>query len=62
MRVCTGLTRVEFALLLWSRTTSRTPDALYPFESRSLGLHNAENKAIRKGNMFKFAQCICIGA
>jgi hypothetical protein len=39
MRLCTGLTRAEFALLPWPRTTSRAPDSLYLLESRLFDLH-----------------------
>jgi hypothetical protein len=52
MRVCTGLPVLRFALLPWPRTTGRTPDTLYLFESRALAFHAADHKAIRKGDMF----------
>jgi hypothetical protein len=39
MRLCAGLTRVEFDLLPRLRTTGRAPDSLYLFESRLLDLH-----------------------
>ncbi len=39
MRLCTGLSRAEFALLARPRATSRATDSLYLFESRPLSLH-----------------------
>src|ERR1700689_1886223 len=36
MRLCTGLSRVEFALFALSRATSGATDRLYLFESRLL--------------------------
>ena len=40
MRLCTGLSRAEFALLARPRTTSRATDRLYLFDGRLLGLHD----------------------
>jgi hypothetical protein len=39
MRLCTGLSSAEFALLARPRATGRATDSLYLFESRLLGLH-----------------------
>jgi hypothetical protein len=39
MRLCTGLSGAEFALLARPRATSGATDSLYLFESRLLGLH-----------------------
>jgi len=39
MRLCTELSRAEFALLARPRTTSRATDRLYLFDGRLLGLH-----------------------
>jgi hypothetical protein len=39
MRLCTGLSRAEFALLARPRATSRATGSLYLFETRLLGLH-----------------------
>jgi hypothetical protein len=36
MRLCTGLSRVEFTLLARPRATRRATDSLYLFESRFL--------------------------
>jgi hypothetical protein len=41
MRLCAGLSRVEFALLARPRATSRATDSLYLFESGLLGLHGS---------------------
>jgi hypothetical protein len=41
MRLCAGLSRVEFALLARPRATSRATDSLYLFESGPLGLHGS---------------------
>ena len=41
MRLCAGLSRVEFAPLARPRATSRATDSLYLFESGLLGLHGS---------------------
>jgi len=54
MRLFTGLSCVEFALLAGPRTTSRATDSLDLFETRLLGLHRRSPYCNPKGKNTQF--------
>lgn len=56
MRLGTGLSRAEFALLARSRATSGATDSLNLFESRLLALHGRDDAANRRRRMVNFAR------
>lgn len=56
MRVLTGLTRVDFAVLARPRATGWAPDSQYLLESGLLGLHDVDDAAKRRRKTFNFAQ------
>ena len=69
MRLCTGQSCAEFALLAGLRATRRATDSLHLFESRLLGLHgcglwgnrhkeNGQFRTVNSDNLVKYRRSI----
>jgi hypothetical protein len=56
MRLLTGLSGAEFALLARLRATSRAMDALDLFQGRLLGFHEVDDVAVGQRKMVSLAQ------